>query len=62
MAKPKNSEPGVTRARVLFDSVLGKADTVVELSADDLRMATNLGMVDATPEAVAYADSLVAGA
>lgn len=45
------------KVRVLLDCAFGKADDVIELPAD-LIEANHGDSVDATPEAVAYAESL----
>ena len=57
MATKKQSTEGAIKVRVLADSVYGKPNDVVEVAAGtDL---TGLaGVLDATPEAVAYAESL----
>ena len=52
----------VTKVRLLSDSSLGKADDVVELEGDQLDAAIAGGLVDATPAAVKYAESLKAPA
>lgn len=52
--KTTATEP--TKARVLFDCPLGKANDVVTLSPEDLEAAGD--QVDADPAAVAYAESL----
>lgn len=55
MAKGKVGE-GMVKVRVLLDCELGKCNDVVELDAK--QVADLAGVVDATPEAVAYAESL----
>lgn len=62
MAKAKNTQAtGATRVRVLIDCQIGKADTVVELSGDELANAIAVGFVDPDPAAVAYAETLAKG-
>lgn len=47
-----------TKVRVLVKGAYGTTNEVVEIAADDLAAALASGEVDATPEAVAYAESL----
>lgn len=59
--KPKKSADlvgGVAKVRVLADCIFGKCDDVVELAADQLALAVEIGVVDPDPAAVAYAESL----
>ena len=57
MAKQKQAADGQVKARVLAHGQYGKPDDVVEL---DAALAASLeGVVDAHPDAVAYAESLV---
>ena len=56
MATKKQST--TTKARVLVDGAFGKADDVIEIEDEALESAVASGQVDATPEAVAYAESL----
>ena len=58
MAKAKPTPEGQTKARVLTACVHGQANDVVLLSTDDAAQAQADGLVDTTPEAVAYAESL----
>ena len=52
------SNAGVTKVRVLVDGAFGKPDEVRELEGDELAQALASGQVDASPEAVAYAESI----
>ena len=56
MATKKQST--TTKVRVLVEGTFGKVDDVIELEGDALESAIASGQVDATPEAVAYAESL----
>jgi len=74
MARPKNdgadspkaeqAELGelgeTTRVRVLADCQFGRCNDVVALTADEVRAGLAIGIVDADPAAVAYAESLSA--
>lgn len=51
-----------TRARVLLDCSYGRADEVIQLTADELAAAKASGSVDDHPDAVQYAESLKAPA
>lgn len=56
MTKKENGSSNTVRVRVLIDCAHGQCNDVIEMDAD---MAESLnGIVDATPEAVAYAESL----
>ena len=61
MAKTKAAAPveRQVKARVLTPCLYGEANDVVTLSAGDAEQAQTDGLVDTTPEAVAYAESLV---
>ena len=48
-----------TKLRVLIDGAFGKPDDVIELEGEALAQAVASGQVDAHPEAVAHAESLV---
>ena len=50
----KQSEP--VKARILVDCVLGKCNAIVMVQPDELPAL--VGVVDADPAAVAYAESL----
>lgn len=58
MAAKKNDAPAGTpvKVRVLVDCYLGKCNDVVEVDGAELDGLD--GIVDAAPEAVAYAESL----
>lgn len=56
MAKEKNSPSGDVKARILRDCQYGKCDDVVLMDA--ALAASLVGVVDADPDAVAYAESL----
>jgi hypothetical protein len=57
MASKKQVAEGQVRARVLAHGAYGKPDDVIEI---DAALAASLeGVVDAHPDAVAYAESLV---
>jgi hypothetical protein len=56
MAKKDNQAPTVVR--VLTPCELGKNDDVVEVAADDLAGFIELGVVDPSPDAVAYVRSI----
>jgi hypothetical protein len=47
------------KVRLLSDSDYGKANTVVFMSAAEAKSAGEAGFADSTPEAVAYAESLL---
>lgn len=61
MPKAK-AEEGQIKVRVLTQCTYGVANDVVVLSEADAKQGAIDGVVDATPEAVAYAESLVAEA
>lgn len=62
MAKkaPEILAQGQVKARVLSVCVYGVPNDVVALSSEDAGKAQADGSIDATPEAVAYAESLIA--
>ena len=51
-------QTGATKVRVLVEGAFGKPDDVIELEGEELAQALASGQADATPEAVAYAESL----
>lgn len=53
-----DTNPEATKHRVLVDGVYGKCNDVILLGGDDARSAIESGQVDASPEAVEYAESL----
>lgn len=53
-------KPAETKARVLCAGHFGKPDDVVVIPAEELELALASGQVDIDPEAVAYAESLIA--
>lgn len=56
MSKTQKAPEGQVKVRVLRDCVYGKCDDVVEI---DAALVESLqGVVDAHPDAVAYAESL----
>ena len=57
-AKTPANDSGLVQVRVLVPGVFGRSNTVVELDSAALKAAVNSGEVDASPEAVAYAESL----
>lgn len=57
MAKKQPAADGQVKARVLLDCQFGKADDVVVFASAE-EAAGAAGMVDAHPDAVAYAESL----
>lgn len=56
MAKAKEQKTGSVKVRVLVQCEHGKANDVVELDA--ALVESLAGVVDASPEAVAYAETL----
>lgn len=59
MAKEKaqqEQKTGVVKVRVLVDCEVGKCNTVTTIDAKDVQALA--GKVDASPEAVAYVESL----
>ena len=48
------------KARVLTQCQFGEANDVVLLSADEATLAQAAGIADSNPDAVAYAESLIA--
>lgn len=56
MAKVTKAPEGAVKARVLVGCALGNCDDVVEVAVDDLPGL--VGVVDADPAAVAYAENL----
>ena len=59
MAKKKAAAEGQVKARVLALCTYGKPDDVAVLGAEEAATAQAQGLVDTTPEAVAYAESLI---
>lgn len=53
MADEDKKDEGTVEVRVLFDSDLGKCNTVVSMPAAAAKKAAKDGLVDASPEAVA---------
>lgn len=53
------AETAQIKVRVLVDCHLGKVNDVVTLDAESVSHAQAHGLVDAAPEAVAYAESIV---
>ena len=58
--KPAGAAEGMVKVRVLAECSLGQCNDVVEIDAALLGQL--VGKVDAASEAVAYAESLTAGA
>ena len=58
--KSVDAPEGMVKARVLSDGRHGRVNSVVVLAQADADAAQALGEVDATPESVAYAESLAA--
>lgn len=56
MANKKQAAEGQVKARVLAHGAYGKPDDIVEIDAALVEQLA--GVVDASPEAVAYAESL----
>lgn len=59
---PPEAAPAPVKVRVLTDCAFGKANDVVTISATDAVEGQLAFVTDCTPEAVAYAESLQAGA
>lgn len=61
MAKTDKAESGsgLVKVRVLVDGAHGKVNDVVELDESAAASGQKDGVTDSTPEAVAYAESLV---
>lgn len=57
MATKKTEAAGPVKARVLVTGVFGEINSVIEIDAETANAAEEL---DPNPEAVAYAESLVA--
>lgn len=64
MARTKTAaagvEAGAVEARVLVDCEFGAPNDVVSITAEEAAAGVEAGVMDTTPEAVAYAKSLVA--
>lgn len=58
MVKTEKAAEGQVKARVLTDCEHGKPNDVCMLSADVCTVAQEHGLVDASAEAVAYAESI----
>jgi hypothetical protein len=56
MAKTPKAPEGTVKARVLLKCSFGEPNDVVEVDAE--MAAASAGQLDASPEAVAYAESL----
>lgn len=54
--KPDDAEP--VKVRVLVDSCIGRANTVAVLAPIEAEQACALGLADADPSAVEYAESI----
>lgn len=57
--QPSPAKAGATKVRVLVDGAFGKPDEVRELEGEELAQALASGQVDANPDAVAHAESIV---
>ena len=57
---PKLKVTDLVKARVLIDCAYGRCDAVVELTEEDAAIGAAAGCIDCHPEAVAYAESLIA--
>jgi hypothetical protein len=58
MPKNKDAAPSAVAVRVLVDCAIGRVNDVAEISPDLLASYSASSMVDADPEAVAYAMTL----
>ena len=68
MAKTKDTPapdaetgPAAVKARVLMSCAFGKPNDVANVTAEEAAAGQAAGELDATPEAVAYAEALAAG-
>lgn len=58
MARKKPDASGTVRARVLTDCQCGKANDVIELTAELAEQMADLGLIDTDADAVKHAESL----
>lgn len=57
---PDKTTPSAVKVRILTTCALGQANAVIEMPTDEAAAAVIAGLADATPEAVAYAETLTA--